>query len=151
MAALENLPIPSRNPIRYRTSRESSRIRGRRQTMNEHGESSHHTAAPASFGEMVAALKALNQPEREPLGKHVATIVIAVVLGLGAYVVSGVANMQSSVATIQATVSQSKDTLDGVQKDIKTLADQQGDLRTQQAELKQRVESLERARGVTSR
>ncbi len=110
---------------------------------NQPHHESKQTPAPASFAEMVAALKTLNTPAPDGIGKHIATIVVAAILGLGVYVVSGVSGMQSSIATIQATTTQSKTTLDTMQTDIKELGTQQNDLRTQVAKLEQRMTALE--------
>lgn len=136
-------PVVHRDRNDYGDHRVTKYIQGRK--MQEHQSSDHIPApVPPSFAEVVAALKTLNPPPApEGISKHVATLVIATILGLGVYVVSGVSSMQSSIATIQATTSQSKTTLDSVQQDVKDLGQQQSDMKTQQAKLEARVTALE--------
>lgn len=104
-------------------------------------------SSPPTFAELATALRSLSTPPSDGLNKHVATIVVAATLAIGAWVVSGLSNVQATLGSVQVTVDATKKTTEDMQRDIKSISDQQSDMKADQAKLEQRVENLERSVG----
>lgn len=107
-----------------------------------------NTHAPNTFADALLALKALQTPPPEQVNKHIMSIIVAVALAIGAYVVYGVSDMQNAMSSIKVTVDSSSKTLDAMQRDIRTQAENQSDMKATQAQLTQRVDALERTNGL---
>lgn len=118
--------------------------------MSGDDKSTHIVTPPTpSFAEMTAALKSLQAAPEAGLGKHISTIIVASIIGLGFFVVSGVSDMKNSMTEVKTTLEQSGKTLSAVQNDLRTISESQQDMRASQAKLEQRVEALERTRRFT--
>lgn len=102
------------------------------------------TGPSPSFADIAAAMKVLQQPEpREPLGKHVTTIIIAATIGLGAWVMNGLNTMQTTVTQVATTVSAMQRTIDDMSRRTDTGAATTQSISTTVARLDQRVSQVE--------
>lgn len=107
-------------------------------------------AAPAqtSFAELAAALKLVQRdPMPEPsLNRHIATIVVGATLAIAVWVVSSLNTVQTTLGRVSVTVESTNKLTETMQRDIRTIGDRQSEMQTQAAEVRQRVEALERVR-----
>lgn len=99
-----------------------------------------------SFAELAAALKALQQPEPQGINKHVTTIIVAASLGIGAWVLSGLNSVQTTLSRVDATMTTVQSTVQDTSRRVDTLTSGQADIKAQQAILDQRVTALESTR-----
>lgn len=134
---------PSRcaNVSAWRNRRHSRAFGGYRVDKNE-GEVPGHNP---SFAELIAALKALQQPQ-EPKGleKHVTTIIVGATLAIGVWVVSSLNTMQQTVARMDTTMTSVQSTTQDMSRRIDLVAGAQADMKAQQATMEQRLTTLER-------
>ncbi len=100
-----------------------------------------------TFDEFIVALKSLNGSPESNLGKHVATIVVAATLMIGAWSVSSLAAVQSTLGRMQVTMESMSKSTDEMKRDIRQVADAQSNMKAEQAQLSQRVEALEKRVG----
>lgn len=152
---LQEHPLSRRPKARYNGAgkvhylHNPEKLKGRRH-MSGDDKSTHIVTPPTpSFAEMTAALKSLQAAPEAGLGKHISTIIVASIIGLGFFVVSGVSDMKNSMTEVKTTLEQSGKTLSAVQNDLRTISESQQDMRASQAKLEQRVEALERTRRFT--
>lgn len=101
-----------------------------------------------SFAELAAALKSLQQPlpppEKGGLEKHVTTIIVAACLGIGAWVLSGLNSVQTTLSRVDATMTTVQSTVQDTSRRVDALTTGMADVKAQQAVLSQRVEALEK-------
>lgn len=104
-----------------------------------------------SFAELAAALKSLQQPvpvpEKAGLEKHVTTLIIAATLGIGAWVLSGLNSVQTTLSRVDATMTTVQTTVQDTSRRVDTLTTGMADVKASQAMLEQRVEALEKRNG----
>lgn len=98
-----------------------------------------------SFAELAAALKALQQPEPQGMNKHVTTIVVAASLGIGAWVLSGLNSVQTTLSRVDATMTTVQSTVQDTSRRVDVLTQGQADVRSKQEVLDQRIAALEKA------
>lgn len=100
-----------------------------------------------TFDELVVALKSLDRPESS-ISKHLSTIIVTSALGLGAWMISSMSTVQTTLSSVRVTVDNSAKSLEDLRGEIRSVANQQSDMRAEQAELKQRVIILEKRVGT---
>jgi len=105
--------------------------------------SSNSTPNQPSFAELAAALKALQTPEPQGFGRHVGTIVVAAALGIGAWVLSGMNQVQVTLVRIDSTVTAMSSTVKDTSQKMDGMTGQIADLKANQALEDQRIKALE--------
>lgn len=100
-----------------------------------------------SFGELAAALAALNRPQQqaEPQGiaKHVGTILCAAIIAMGVWMASTISSLQNTLTSVSTKVDAITKTLGDVQTAQGGSVAAIGDIKAQNAGLAQRVATLE--------
>lgn len=106
-----------------------------------------------TFDELVVALKSLEKGSsgESQLSRHVSTVIIAAILGIGAWMITGMNTVQNTLASVHVTIDANAKSLDEIRGDIRAISDQQSAMRAEQAEIKQRVQNLEGRLGGSSR
>jgi len=89
-------------------------------------------------------MKSLERPtEPQGMSKHIATIVVAATLAMGAWVLSSLNNVQTTLARIDATVTSVQQTSQDTSHRVDTMATIQATQSSDIAMLKQRITTLE--------
>lgn len=101
-----------------------------------------------SFAELIAALKALQPSEPSGISKHISTIIVAAAVGIGAWLLTGLSNVQSTLGSVATSIEAVQISVGKIEKQNETLANQQAAMEIQQAKLEQRVTALEDGRPV---
>jgi TolA-binding protein len=98
-----------------------------------------------SLGELAAALAALRPPANDghSLSKGVQTIIVAAALGIGAWVMSSINAVQTTLAGVSTTVQSIQKAVGDVQTAQGSATAAIGDMKAQNAQLVQRVATLE--------
>ena len=99
-----------------------------------------------SFAELIAALKALQPSEPTGISKHLSTIIVAAAVGIGAWLLTGLSNVQSTLGSVATSIEAVQLSVSKIEKQNETLATQQANMNIQQAKLEQRVTALENGR-----
>lgn len=101
----------------------------------------------SGLGELAAALAALRPPpaEAQSLSKAVQTIIVAAALGIGAWVMSSINAVQATLAGVSTTVQSIQKAIGDVQTAQLGATAAIGDMKAQNAQLVQRVATLETA------
>lgn len=99
-----------------------------------------------SFAELIAALKALQPNEPTGLSKHVSTIIVAAAVGIGAWLLTGLSDVQSTLGSVATSIDAVQTSVGKIEKQNELLASQQAAANIQQAKLEQRVTALENGR-----
>lgn len=100
---------------------------------------------PPSFAELAAALKVLQPaPERAGVEKHITTLIVAATLGIGAWVLSGLNSVQTTLSRVDATMTTVQSTVQDTSRRVDTLSTGMAETKAQQAVINQRVEALEK-------
>lgn len=101
-----------------------------------------------SFAELAAALKSLQQPvpvaEKPGLERHITTIIVAASLGIGAWVLSGLNSVQTTLSRVDATMTAVQTTVQDTSRRVDALTSGQAEAKAQQAILASRVDALEK-------
>ena len=97
-----------------------------------------------TFDELLIALKSFDKPADASLGKHVSTIVVGAAMAIGIWVVSSLSTVQNTMAKVQVTVETTAKSTEEVKRDIRSISDQQSNMKAELAEIRQRVDALEK-------
>lgn len=111
-------------------------------TCNVGDESKQMQAPPPSFADIAAAMKVLQPtppPEPSGLQKHISGIMVALILGLGAWLMTGLNSMQASMAQVVATVATIQKQVDAMAQRTESGSASMSELRTSVARIEQRV------------
>lgn len=100
---------------------------------------------PPGLGELAAALAALRPAsnEAQSLSKGVQTIIVAAALGIGAWVMSSINAVQTTLAGVSTTVQSIQKAIGDIQTAQGSATVAIGDMKAQNAQLVQRVTTLE--------
>ena len=102
---------------------------------------------PPCLAELAAALAAARLPagDGQSLSKGVQTIIVAAALGIGAWVMSSINAVQTTLAGVSTTVQSIQKAIGDIQTAQGSATAAIGDLKAQNAQLVQRVATLESA------
>jgi len=99
-----------------------------------------------SFAELITALKALQPNEPTGISKHLSTIIVAATVGIGAWLMTGLSDVQSTLGSVATSIDAVQLSVSKIEKQNETLATAQANMNIQQAKIEARVTALENAR-----
>lgn len=96
-----------------------------------------------SIAEIAAAFKVLHQPEPQGFGKHVTAVVVAAAIGIGAWVLSGLNSVQTTLSRVDATMTTIQTTTQDTSRRVDALTADNANAKAERAALEQRIKALE--------
>lgn len=100
--------------------------------------------ASPSLADIAAAMKVLQpEPKKGSIEANIATIMTAAVIGIGAWLLTGLSSMQTTVTQVSATVVGMSKVVDQMAADIKAGDSTQSQIKQDVARLQQRVDQNE--------